>query len=409
MALCGDPAGPPALPPLFAAPRIAGVAEEIGRLTAARGRPVRVVWEAALSGRAAILGLSRQGRTSANGSCRLLRAADGDVALNLPRPDDMSLIPALTCDPGSETRPWEASAAFAMSVPAAEFVARARLLGLAASVAGERSWRRGTPDPTVAEPYTTVRRGEPRLAESHQRLTGSRFRVVDMSALWAGPVAARVLAEAGAEVIKVEDISRPDAARQRPEFYSWIHPLNETTERLDLTSTSGRQRLLGLLEAADVVIESSRTRALEQMGLGADQLQAPEGQVWLGLTAHGRDGSARDWIGFGDDAAAAGSLLCRDPNGGVTFCGDAIADPVAGLVGAMAVLRCLAGGGGHLIDVSLSGAAAWAAAGSPPVTRQSGFAIDRSADGWVLRQGDLNEPIAEGPPTLQWIETLDRV
>ena len=118
------------------------MAEEITRLTTERAHPVRVAWEAALAGRAALLGLSRQGRVSPNGSCRLLRAADGDVALNLPRPDDISLVPAMTGDPGSENRPWEASAAFAMSVPAAEFVGRARLLGLAASAGGERAWRR---------------------------------------------------------------------------------------------------------------------------------------------------------------------------------------------------------------------------------------------------------------------------
>jgi len=189
----------------------------------------------------------------------------------------------------------------------------------------------------------------------------------------------------------------------RPDFYSWIHPPTETIERLNLASLSGRDRLRELLGVAQVVIESSRPRALEQMGLGPDQLQPPEGQVWLAITAHGRSGPAGQWVGFGDDAAAAGGLLCRSADGTRVFCGDAIADPVAGLVGAMAVLRCLAEGGGRLVDVSLSGAAAWAAGDGGPDPRDLGFAIERSGAGWALRYGDLSEAIAEAPPTLDWV------
>ncbi|HET6917224.1 MAG TPA: CoA transferase [Acidimicrobiales bacterium] len=400
--LCGEPAGPPLLPPLGAAGRIAGVAGEISRLTAMSGRPVGIRWEAALAGRATILGLARQGRVSANGSCRLISAGDGDVALNLPRPDDLSLIPALTADPDAEDAPWGAAAAMATGVRATDFVERARLLGLAASVAGERSRQECQPGEApggdLDRAYAATPRGDRAAAGSRPPDT-----VVDLSSLWAGPVTARVLAEAGAKVIKVEDASRQDAARLRPEFYSWIHPATETTVRLDLTSPSGRQRLRELLGTAQVVIESSRPRALEQMGLGPDQIQPPEGQVWLAITAHGRSGPAREWTGFGDDAAVAGGLLCRAADGTRTFCGDAIADPVAGLVGAMAVLRCLGEGGGRLVDVSLSGAAAWAAGDGGPDPRDLGLTMDRSGSGWALRCDGLSEAIAEAPPTLDWI------
>lgn len=397
--LCGEPAGAPVLPPLGAAARIAGVAEEISRLTARCGRPVRIGWEAALAGRAAILGLSRQGRISANGSCRLIRAGDDDVALNLPRPDDLALIPALTADPKAEVAPWEAAAAMAAGVRAADFVERARLLGLAASVPGERERRsHEAPGADLELAYATVPRGERAPGRSDSRVT-----VVDLSSLWAGPVAARVLGEAGAKVIKVEDVSRPDAARLRPGFYSWIHRPDETTERLDLTSTSGRHRLRELLGTAQVVIESSRPRALEQMGLGPDQVQPAPGQVWLAITAHGRSGPAREWTGFGDDAAVAGGLVCRAADGARVFCGDAIADPIAGLVGAVAVLRCLEAGGGRLVDVSLSGVAAWAAGDGGADPRDLGFDIEQRPTGWVLRHDGLSEPVAEAPPTLEWI------
>lgn len=390
MALCGNPGGPPLLPPLGAPARLAEVVDEIGRRTEARGRRITVSWEAALAGRAEILGLVRAGRASANGSCGLISAADGDVALNLPRPDDLSLIPALVSEPSAASGPWEASARFAGSVPAVEFVERARLLGLAASSIGER---------VPGDAYLASRRG-PQLDASFD--VGG-WTVVDLSSLWAGPLAARILAEAGADLIKVEDPSRPDGARRRPDFYSWIHSPTETTEHIEFTSAPGRRRLRELLETADVVIESSRPRALEQIGLAPEQLRVPAGQVWLSITGHGRAEPSRGWIGFGDDAAIAGGLVCRDEHGHAAFCGDAIADPVTGLVAALAVLRCVDAGGGFLVDASLSGVAAWAAGGLQPEPLQHGIRIERAGESWVVRRGNRAEPVATVPPTLDWI------
>jgi crotonobetainyl-CoA:carnitine CoA-transferase CaiB-like acyl-CoA transferase len=85
---------------------------------------------------------------------------------------------------------------------------------------------------------------------------------------------------------------------------------------------------------------------------------ARPGRVWLSLTGYGREKPGADWIAFGDDAAVAGGLTGRDDAGDPVFCADAVADPVTGLIGAAAVLRSLAGGGGHLIDLALAGAAA---------------------------------------------------
>lgn len=396
MALGGGPAAAPRLPPLGAPAKLNAVVEEIERLTTATGHRVSVHWGAALSGRAAILDLGPAGRTSANGSCRLFSALDGDVALNFPRDDDLSLVPALTSDPSSAERPWEAAVDLARSMPAAEFVDRARLLGLAASTPGERP---------PGDPFTVVHRGPQRSTAA-----GDHWTVVDLSSLWAGPVTARVLAEAGATIVKVEDPARPDAARQRPEFYSWIHPAGETSRHISFSSHSARRELRGLLESAEVVIESSRPRALEQVGLAPEQLRSPAGQVWLSLTAHGRSGPAREWTGFGDDAAVAGGLHCLDDRGRAVFCGDAVADPVTGLLGALAVLRCRAAGGGHHVDISLSGAAAWVA-GTRGARRESrsdrpsehGIETERSGDSWVVRQRDRFEPVALRPPTLAWI------
>src|SRR6516165_9826326 len=96
VALTGWPDEPPLLPPLPVPARLAALVAEIEQLTARQGRPVRVSWEAAVAGRATLLGLRRNGQISANGSCRLLTTPDGRVALSLPRPSDAELMPAFT-------------------------------------------------------------------------------------------------------------------------------------------------------------------------------------------------------------------------------------------------------------------------------------------------------------------------
>ena len=198
MALTGWPDGPPVLPPLGLPTALAELVAEIEHRSRAAGRTVRVNWEAAVSGRAALLDLRRQGRISANGSCRLLRTGDGWVGLNLPRTDDLDVLPALTGR--AVTDPWPDVASAAASSATVEFVGRARLLGLAAS-----------PLPTGRPPadfWSQAQRWPTAtVGPSHS------WRVVDLSSLWAGPVTARVLAEMGARVTKMESAARPDAAR----------------------------------------------------------------------------------------------------------------------------------------------------------------------------------------------------
>jgi hypothetical protein len=350
MALTGWPAGPPVLPPWQLAARLGFLASELYKVTARQGRPVRVSWEAAVAGRAALLGLRRRGQTSPNGSCRLLQTPDGWVALNLARPTDADLMPALTGRPGSAA--WGAAETLAAVTPSAEFVARARLLGLAAAplVSGPAPDSAGSPE---TQSYTTERRWDTvRTGENKP------WRVVDLSALWAGPLVARILAEAGGVVTKLESVSRPDGARDNPRFYEWLHPGNETVVKVDLATKAGRRRAATLIGAADVVIEASRPRALEQLGLGPDDHPDRPGRVWLSLTGHGRADPGRDWIAFGDDAAVAGGLVAWDERGRPVFCGDAIADPLSGLAGAVAVLAARQAGGGSLIDLAMSRAAA---------------------------------------------------
>jgi hypothetical protein len=389
------------VPPWQLATHLAFLADEIYLLTARQGRPVRVSWEAAVAGRAALLGLRRRGQTSPNGSCRLLRTRDGWVALNLPRPADTDLIPALTGRAGSDA--WTDAETLAGATPAREFAARARLLGLATAPLV-------FPPAPLQSPLSGHARGdrdavEPRW-EPRSIHPADPWLVVDLSALWAGPLATRLLAEAGAAVTKLESVTRPDGARATPDFYTWLHAPAEQVVSVDLATAAGREAAAALVDAADVVIEASRPRALEHLGLGPDDRPARAGRVWLSITGHGRDSPGRDWIAFGDDAAVAGGLVARDERGDPVFCGDAIADPLTGLTGALAVLEAREQGGGVLIDLAMSrvaAAAVEAASGAGHPVDERGEVSVVEADGrggWLARTGGRQEPVRDGPGQL---------
>jgi crotonobetainyl-CoA:carnitine CoA-transferase CaiB-like acyl-CoA transferase len=179
--------------------------------------------------------------------------------------------------------------------------------------------------------------------------------VVDLSAMWAGPLCASILGQAGGSVVKVEDPRRPDGARSgSPAFYELLHRGHESVV-LDLRSPDFE----ALLRTADVVIEGSRPRALEQLGVDREALAAETGCVWVSITARGLDGPDRNRAGFGDDCAVAGGLVATDPDdGGPLFCGDALADPVTGILAAATALQALADGGPWIVDAGLARCAA---------------------------------------------------
>ncbi|GAA3127959.1 hypothetical protein GCM10020255_000720 [Rhodococcus baikonurensis] len=99
---------------------------------------------------------------------------------------------------------------------------------------------------------------------------------------------------------------------------------------LDPDTPAGRSALANLVEKADIVIEASRPRALAGFGLDAETAVAA-GTTWVSITAAGRN-SPR--IGFGDDIAASSGLVAQQHSGLPVFVGDAIADPLAGLLAA---------------------------------------------------------------------------
>jgi crotonobetainyl-CoA:carnitine CoA-transferase CaiB-like acyl-CoA transferase len=123
---------------------------------------------------------------------------------------------------------------------------------------------------------------------------------------------------------------------------------------LDFDDPTQRQQLARLLASADVVIEASRPRALRQLGLDRESLEINNPQIWLSITAYGREPPAEQWVGFGDDVAVSAGLLHWDERGHPQFVGDAIADPLTGVYGALAVVESLAQGRSGLLDVSMA-------------------------------------------------------
>jgi crotonobetainyl-CoA:carnitine CoA-transferase CaiB-like acyl-CoA transferase len=202
-----------------------------------------------------------------------------------------------------------------------------------------------------------------RLAD-HPVLAGAPL-VVDLSSLWAGPLCARLLADAGARVVKVESVARPDGARSGPAaFYDRLHAGHRSVA-VDFATAAGREALRRLVAAADVVIEASRPRALAQLGVDAAAAVRGGVRVWVSITGYGR---GHDGVAFGDDAAVAGGLVAWAPDGRPRFAGDAVADPLTGLAAAGATRSALRSGGGWLLDVSMSHVAAEVAAATPPGT-----------------------------------------
>lgn len=270
-------------------------------------------------------GLDAPGRSSANRHCRLIAAADGWIALNLAREDDRAVVPALT---GEEGDPWPSLEELARSLPAAEFCARAAELQLPVAVLAE-----AVPLPLAALDGTRVPR-----------------RVVDFSALWAGPLCAGLLARAGAEVVRVESLRRPDPTPQSSPRLDAL--LNGAKRRvpLDLASEAGLAELYALLADADAVVTSARPAALARLGL--EPARFPK-LAWVAISAHGLTGAGASRVGFGDDCAVAGGLVRWDI-GEPRFLGDALADPLTGLEAALAVLA----GGRGVIDMAMARVAA---------------------------------------------------
>ena len=294
---------------------------------------------AMVGARAQAAGLGRRGATSVGGDAHLVEAADGLVCLNLARPEDLATLPALVGE-ALEPTDWPAVIRAVAGRTKVELVEVADLLGMPL----------GVPDTAPGRPLVAAAGG----ATSRG---GDRPVVVEFGSLWAAPLCGGLLHRAGCRVVKVESLRRRDGARRGP--WSFFALLNAGKEEVvvDPSTAAGLQQIRALVDSADVVLEASRPRALAQWGIEAEA-EVERGAVWASITGYGRTGPRSGGVAFGDDAAVSGTLMLHDPPGLVA---DAIADPVTGLLAAVAVRAALGDGTGVLLDLSLAGTARWMA------------------------------------------------
>ena len=227
MALTGRADGAPLGPPADLVPKLRGIVADLRRVVASLGGTLDVDPLALLGERAASSGLTRNGTTSCGGATRLLAGGDGWVAVSLARAEDLELVPAWLELPSIDD-PWKVIGETVGTRDGAELVERARLVGLPAALLAA-----GGGD--ARAPVLATRVG----GASTARRAISEVRVLDLSSLWAGPLCGALLAEAGADVIKVESTTRPDGARAGPEAVFDLLNGRKRSVALDLRSRGG--------------------------------------------------------------------------------------------------------------------------------------------------------------------------
>ena len=191
------------------------------------------------------------------------------------------------------------------------------------------------------------------------------IRVLDAATLFAGPLAATMLADLGAEVIKIEH-PKGDPVRthgyQKDGVPLWwkLISRNKRAVTLDLSHREGQRLLRGLVRKSDVLVESFRPGTLERWNLGPDVLQQENpGLVLTRVSGFGQFGPYRSRPGFGTlaEAMSGFAAMTGEPDGPPTLPPFGLADGIAGLATAIAILAALRAkdrlGKGQVIDTAL--------------------------------------------------------
>ncbi|MEI5999761.1 CoA transferase [Paraburkholderia bengalensis] len=193
------------------------------------------------------------------------------------------------------------------------------------------------------------------------------IRVVEIGTLIAAPFAARLLAEFGAEVIKIEAPETGDPLRKWRKLHEgtslwwYLQSRNKKSICVNLKSAQGADVVKRLAADADIVIENLRPGALEKLGLGWDVLHAINPKLTMvRISGYGQTGPYRDRPGFGAIGEAMGGIryTTGDVDGAPARVGVSLGDSLAslhGVIGAlMSLLRVKTGqGDGQVVDVSL--------------------------------------------------------
>lgn len=221
----------------------------------------------------------------------------------------------------------------------------------------------GTPTEATSRVASTP---DPQVSDSVKSAALDDIRVLDIATLFAGPSAATVLADFGADVIKIEHPRKPDPARTHGQSKDgiglWWKILgrNKTAITLDLSHPEGQEIFLELVRTADVVIENFRPGTLERWNLGYDRLrEANPGIILTRVTGFGQTGPRATEPAFGTIAEAMSGFAhsTGQADGPPTLPPLALADNISGLAAAVATLTALhrreRTGEGQVIDLAI--------------------------------------------------------
>jgi crotonobetainyl-CoA:carnitine CoA-transferase CaiB-like acyl-CoA transferase len=192
-------------------------------------------------------------------------------------------------------------------------------------------------------------------------------RVIELAHIMAGPIAGLMLADMGADVIKVEKFQGDDTRRMVPPVVGdqsaafMMMNRNKRGVAIDLKSSQGREILLEMISQSDVLIENYRRGTMEKLGLGYDTLsEINPGLVYLEISGFGRTGPYQDRGGFDLIAQGMSGLMSVTGEGEgrpPVKVGAPVTDITAGILGAMGVSAAYAyklkTGEGQKVDTSL--------------------------------------------------------
>lgn len=230
------------------------------------------------------------------------------------------------------------------------------------------------------------------------------MRVLDLSAWRPMPHATQILADLGAEVLKVEPPGG-DPMRGYPEIFASV-ARGKRSIVLDLRTDAGRERALALAAEADVVCESWRPGVATRLGLDYDAVAAVNPEVvYCSLSGFGQDGPRRDVPGHDVNFQAIAGALTRGPGRPPEVSRLPVADLEGGTVSAVLICaawaRRLATGQGERIDVAMADVVAWwvgprsgvvHAETDGPTSGSPGYGVFRTADDRWIALGVLAEP-----------------
>jgi crotonobetainyl-CoA:carnitine CoA-transferase CaiB-like acyl-CoA transferase len=190
----------------------------------------------------------------------------------------------------------------------------------------------------------------------------SRFKVLDLTRVRAGPTCVRQFADFGAQVVKVEAPGAGDGGMGGPRLGSDFQNLhrNKRCITLDLKHPAGKEALMRLAAGADVLVENFRPDVKDRLGLGYAAMRALNPRlVYASISGFGEDGPYRMRPGFDQIAQGLGGLMSVTgaPGGGPMRVGIPVADLTAGLFAAQGIMAALlereASGEGQWVQVSL--------------------------------------------------------